>query len=508
MAAAPRLEEGSVAGAGGPRSARPSRGRRSPVFRAGALAVAISLSACSLAPEYQAPTAPASEAFREAAGDWQQAQPADAAPRGAWWEAFGDAQLDSLEAQLQSSSQDLRAAVARYEQARAAARQSRSGLYPTVDANASATRGRASSNEPGGSGGKEPIGNDLLASLNLSWELDLFGRLSNASAAADRRVEASAGDLAALDLALQAELASDYFELRGADATLALLDDNVKAYERAAELTQNRYKGGIAAATDVDQATAQLQDALAQAAEVRLQRARLEHAIAVLIGQAPSSFSLAQAPFVAAPPAIDPGLPSTLIQRRPDIASRERQVAAANAEIGVAAAAWFPIFGFGAAGGYEGTRSSNWFDAPSRFWSIGPTLSTPVLDFGAISAGKRGARAAYDESVAAYRQSVLVAYREVEDNLAALHHLADEVTADEASAAAAQRSVFHANKRYTAGVADYLEVTSTQTRALTAQRAALDARVRRAVAGVQLVRALGGGWTQDQLAAPAVAEAG
>jgi NodT family efflux transporter outer membrane factor (OMF) lipoprotein len=462
--------------------------------------------ACSLAPEYRAPDAPVPTAFKET-GDWQPAAPADASIRGPWWAAFGDAQLDALETRLQSSSQDLRAAVARYEQARAAAGQTRASLYPSIEAGASATRARESGNQPGGNGREQSVGNELLASMSLSWELDVFGRLRNLTAAQDRRVEAAAGDLAALDLALQAELAADYFQLRGADATIALIDETVTAYQRTADLTRNRYEGGIAAAADVDQAEAQLQDALGQAAEVRLQRAQFEHAIAVLTGQPPASVTIAAAPFVAEPPAIDAGLPSTLLQRRPDIAGAERRVAAANAEIGVANAAWFPVFGFGATGGYEATKSSQWFDAPSRFWSIGPSVTTPVLDPGAIAAGKRGAQAAYDAAVAGYRQSVLTAYREVEDNLAALRHLAEEVTREEAAAAAAQRSVFHANKRYAAGVADYLEVTSNQTRALSAQRGALDARVRRAIAGVQLVRALGGGWTQDQLTTPALASA-
>jgi len=429
-----------------------------------AVSVAAVLAACSLAPEYRVPETPTTEAFKETAGGWQPAAPADAAHRGEWWQAFGDPQLDTLEVQLQSSSQDLRAALARYEQSRAAAGQVHSLLYPSLDAGASATRGRDSAEVADGRGPKEPIANDFVASLDLAWEIDLFGRLRNATAAANRRVEASAGELAALDLALQAELASTYFQLRGADAVLALIGDTVENYGRAAELTQNRHQGGIAAATDVDQAQAQLQDALAQLADVRLQRAQLEHAIAVLTGQTPAALSLAPAPFVAEPPALDAGLPSTLLERRPDVAAAERRVAAANAEIGVAAAAWFPVFGFGASGGYQSPESSQWFAAPNQFWSIGPFVTTPIFDGGAISAGKRGARARYDEAVANYRQSVLVAYREVEDNLAALHHLADEVASQEAAAAAAQRSVFHANKRYSAGVADYIEVFDNRTR--------------------------------------------
>ncbi|MDB5971053.1 MAG: efflux system, outer rane lipoprotein NodT family [Hydrocarboniphaga sp.] len=459
--------------------------------------------ACSLAPPYQAPAAPASSSFKEAAepvAGWQPAQPADAAPRGHWWAPFADPKLDELQAQLAAASPDLQAAVARYEQARALARQSQSGLYPSLSANAAATRAGASANAPGADG-VSGTGNDFLASLNLSWEIDVFGRLRNARNAADRRLEASAGDLAALQLSLQAELASQYFQLRGTDADIGLLEDSLKAYQRALDLTRNRYEGGIAAAVDVDQAETTLNNTRAQLAAARLQRAQLEHGIAVLLGFAPSAFSLPPAEFVGEPPVVVTSLPSTLLQRRPDIASAERQVAAANAEIGVAKAAWFPVFGFSAGGGYEATRTSDWFDAPSRYWSIGPSVTAPILDGGALSAIRRQSRAAFDEAVANYRKSVLTAYQEVEDNLAALRHLADEVASDETAAAAAQRSLFHANKRYASGVASYLEVTTTQTAALSAQRAALDARVRRVTAAVQLVRALGGGWSRDQLEA-------
>jgi NodT family efflux transporter outer membrane factor (OMF) lipoprotein len=481
------------------------------VKRLFAIGAAASLAACSLAPDYRAPALPQAGAqFREAdiataqAMGWQPAQPADAAPRGAWWQVFGDAQLDDLQRQLAASNPDLDAAIARYEQARALARRAQSDLFPSLSADASATRGSSSTNAPGADG-ERSTGNDLSASLSLSWEIDLFGRLRNARAAADRRLEASAGELAALDLSLQAELASQYFQLRGADATILLLQDSVGTYQRALELTRNRYTGGIAAATDVDQAETQLHNTEALIAAAKLQRAQLEHAIAVLIGQPPAAFSLAPAPFVGEPPAFALALPSALLQRRPDVAAAEREVAAANAEIGVARAAWFPVFSFGASGGYEAAHGSDWFDAPSRFWSIGPSMSAPILDAGALSAMRRQARAAYEESVAHYRKTVLTAYQEVEDNLAALHHLADEAASDEAAAAAAQRSVFHANKRYASGVASYLEVTSTQTAALSAQRAALDARVRRVTAGVQLVRALGGGWSRDQLESAALA---
>ena len=342
--------------------------------------------------------------------------------------------------------------------------------------------------------------NDFIASLNLSWEIDLFGRLRSEATAAGARAESSHADLAAITLSLEAELASDYFTLRGADAQLRLLEDTVQTYDRAYELTRDRYEGAIAAATDVDQADTQRQNARAQLAAVKLQRAQLEHAIAVLLGSVPSAFSLESGELATAPPPVGAGLPSTLLQRRPDVASAERAVAAANAEIGVARAAWFPVFTLSGAAGFESSAASSWVGAPSRFWSVGPAGQVPLLDFGARTALTRRARAAYDEAVANYRKTTLTAYQEVEDNLAALHHVSEELAADEAAAASAQRAAYHADKRYTAGVADYIEVTTTQTAALQAQRAALDARVSLLNAAIGLVRATGGGWSREQLA--------
>ncbi|HTV24745.1 MAG TPA: efflux transporter outer membrane subunit [Polyangiaceae bacterium] len=461
--------------------------------------VAATLSACSLAPKYEVPQVQDVTAYKEA-GEWAQATPADTAARGDWWKAFGDPKLDELQTQLHEGSQDLRAAIARFDQARALSLGARSNLFPTVNANAQATRGRTSGNAPASTG--IATGNDFVANLELAWEIDLFGRLRNAAAAAGDRAQASAADLAAVELALRSELATDYFSLRGADATIRLLEDTVTAYSRAYDLTKNRYDGGIAAATDVDQAETLRQNALSQLAEVRLQRAQFEHAIAVLLGQPASRFTLEPASLASNPPPVDTGLPSALLLRRPDVASAERAVAAANAEIGVARAAWFPVFSLGASGGYESAQRSTWFDAPSKFWAAGPAAVLPLLDAGGRYAGNKQARAAYDEAVANYRKTALVAYQEVEDNLAALRHLADELAADEAAAASAQRSAYHADRRYASGVADYLEVTSTQTAALQAQRSALDARVRRLNAAVGLVRALGGGWSREQLDHP------
>ncbi len=471
-------------------------------FTAGGIAcvAAAALGACSLAPRYKPPPAPQVEQYKEA-GDWMPARPADSEPRGNWWAPFSEPTLNDLEQRLAQSNPDLRAAVARYGQARAVALSAHSNLFPTLDASATPTRERVSGNAPlAADYGNKPVTyNDLVADLSLSWEIDLFGRLRNQAAAAGAQAQASAADLAAVDLSLQAELASDYFSLRGADATTELLERTIKDYDRAYELTRNRYDEGTAAATDVDQADTLRQNARSQLAAVRLQRAQLEHAIAVLIGQPPSDFSLKPGPLAGAPPPIAPALPSALLERRPDVAEAERNVAAANADIGVARAAWFPVFSLSAVAGFESTTASRWLAAPSRTWSVGPTGQLPLLDAGARLAGNRQAWAAYDEAVASYRKTTLTAYQEVEDSLATWHQVADELTANQAAAKSADSSAHHADERYAAGVADYIEVTTTHTAALQAEQAVLAARVAELNAAVALVRSSGGGWTRSEL---------
>ncbi len=397
--------------------------------------------------------------------------------------------------------------LARFEQAQAIARRARSNVYPSLGASASATRALSSADAPLSEllGGRSAPYNDFIATLDASWEIDLFGRLRNTAAAAGAQAQASAADLAAVRLSLQAELASDYFSLRGGDATTRLLEDTISNYDRAYELTRNRYQQGTAAATDVEQADTQRQNARAQLAAVRLERAQLEHAIAVLLGQVPSLYSLARGQLDGAPPPIDVGLPSTLLQRRPDVASAERNMAAANAQIGVARAAWFPVFSLAGAAGYESVLASSWLSAPSRLWSIGPSVQVPLLDAGGRSALNRQARAAYEEAVDQYRKTTLTAYQEVEDDLAGLHYLADQLKADTAAAVSAQSAAYHADQRYDTGVADYVEVTTTHTAALQAQRDAITVRVARLNAAVALVRATGGGWTRAQLQHPGVA---
>lgn len=472
------------------------------VATAGVLCVAVSLGACSLAPRYETPQTPKVEHYVEA-GDWMPAHPADGGLRGNWWLAFGEPTLDDLEQRMSRSNPDLQGAIARLSEARAAALHARSEEFPTLDADASAAREHSSANAPLASalGHKTSPYDDFAAGVSFAWEVDLFGRLRNGAAAARAEAQASAADLAGVDLSLRAQLATDYFALRGADARAQLLEDAVRDYDRAYEVTHNRYGEGIAAATDVEQANTLRQNARAQLAAVRLRRAQLAHAIAVLIGEPPSLFDIPSGALAGSPPACDPGLPSALLERRPDVASAERAVAAANAEIGVARAAWFPVFSLSGAAGYESTVASTWLQAPSRFWSIGPTGSLPLLDAGARLAGNREAWAVYDEAVANYRKTTLVAYQEVEDSLVALHRLAEERAADEAAAVSARQSAYHADQRYAAGVADYLEVTTTHTAALQAGEDALSARVAEFQATIALVRATGGGWTSDAEAA-------
>jgi outer membrane protein, multidrug efflux system len=462
------------------------------------------LCGCSLAPKYRPPPPPEVSSYKEA-GDWMPAAPADAQSRGPWWQAFEDPTLDELERQLTEDNPDLRAAVARFEEARGVAIQARSQIFPTLDADASAKRGKASGNTALSralGGGNARVGNDFVAGLNFSWEVDLFGRLRNAAAAAGAQAQASAADLAAVELSLQAEMATDYFSLRGDDTTIQLLEDTIEVYDRAYELTRNRYQEGISAATDVDQADTLRQNARSQLAAVNLERAQLEHAIAVLLGKVPSGFTLEPGSLAGAPPPVDAGLPSKLLERRPDVGRAERAMAAANAQIGVAKAAWFPVFSLSGSGGFESLLSSSWFNAPSHFWSVGPSATVPLLDAGARYGLNKQLRAQYEETAATYRKTTLTAYQEVEDNLAGLHHLADQRLADEAAAASAQSSAYHADQRYEQGVADYVEVTTTHTAALNAQRDTISVRVAQINAAVALVRATGGGWTQDQLDHP------
>jgi NodT family efflux transporter outer membrane factor (OMF) lipoprotein len=462
------------------------------LLAAGATLVA----ACSLAPRYRTPaTAPPAPVYKELDG-WKLAAPADNAPRGPWWQMFHEDELDSLEARVSAANQNLKAALARLDEASAQTRFARAGFFPTLTANASATRERLSANAPEFPAGGQTLYDDFVAGGALSWELDVFGRIRNTVAGARATEQASAGDLAALDLATHAQLANDYFMLRGLDAQQQLLDHTVADYAKALALTQDLYHGGAAALSDVQQAQAQLETARTQAEDTRLHRAQTEHAIAVLVGEQASSFSVAPRPLPSdvQPPAVDPGLPSQLLERRPDVAAAERRVAAANANIGVARAAYFPDFSLQAAAGWQSVAQSTWLSAPSRYWSVGPQGLLTVFDFGAHAAQAAEAHAAYDEQVADYRGTVLAAFQDVEDNLAALRQLERESISQAAAVEATQGALDQANYRYKGGIVTYLEVVSTENAALAARLAALGLETQRLTATVQLVQALGGDW--------------
>jgi NodT family efflux transporter outer membrane factor (OMF) lipoprotein len=447
------------------------------------------LEACSFAPVYKIPgSAPATSDYKES-GDWKAAHPVDSLNRGAWWTLFQDPQLDALEAKVDDANQDLKAAFARLQQARAAARIARADLFPALNIGSSATRARASVNSPRFPPGAKPVGNNFDLEADLSYEFDVWGRVGNAVTSAKAGQQASAADLATVALSIHAELATDYFSLRAEDARQVILDKSVADYVQALRLTQNLYSGGDAALGDVAQAQAQLETARTQAADIRLQRAQTEHAIAVLLGENPASFHANPNPLPTelAPPSIDPGLPSSLLERRPDVAAAERRVAAANAQIGVARAAYFPVFSLAAATGFDSTNSSNWLAAPSRLWSVGPAGVLTVFDAGRHRAQSAQAMAIYDEQVADYRRSVLTAYQEVEDNLAALRQLQQESVSE---AEALQQAQY----RYKGGLVTYLEVATTENIALQAQLANVTIQLRRMNSTVLLVKALGGGW--------------
>ena len=467
-------------------------------LRLWATGIAAGLAGCSLAPHYQRPAMPEPPpAYKEMAG-WKIATPADAVPRGAWWKMFQDQDLDALEDAVGASNQSLKAALARLERARAQTRIARAAWLPALTAQASATRAETSVYAPGYSPGKPRTGDSFIVAADLSYEVDLFGRIRNTVAGARAAEAASAGDAAALNLALHAELASDYFSLRGLDVQQQLLDRSVADYAHALQLTQNLYHGGATAIADVQQAQTQLESARTQAEDARLRRAQTEHAIAVLTGNEASSFSVPvrgdETQFPAVTP--DPGLPSQLLERRPDVAAAERRVAAANAAVGVARAAYFPVFTLTGAAGAQSTSASHWISAPSEFWSIGPQALLTVFDAGVHAAQSAAAHAAYDEQVANYRATVLTAYQDVEDNLAALRQLQRENLSQAAAVDAAQGALRQANLRYQGGIVTYLEVVTTENTALATQLAAVDIQVRRVNATVLLVKALGGDWRE------------
>lgn len=452
------------------------------------------LAACAVGPDYVRPTLATPAAYKEAAAtpaNWKPAQPADGDDRGAWWTVFGDTTLDDLETQAVAANQTLAQAQAQYRQAQAQLAGARAALFPTLGANASDTRsGRYGTDA---SGSSHPADNHLL-SFAASWEPDLWGRVRRTLDQGKANAQASAALLASTRLSVQAELAQDYFQLRIADEQKRLLDETVVAYQRALQMTQNQYDAGVAARGDVVQAQAQLKSAQAQALDIGISRAQLEHAIAVLVGKVPADFSISVQTFTLTPPTIPAGVPSQLLERRPDVAVAERQAAAANAAIGIAEAAWFPNLTLSANGGYQNSSFAQWLTAPSRFWSLGPQLAATLFDGGARRAQTAQARAGYDAAVANYRQVALAALQNVEDELAALRILEQEARVQDDAVKAAEESLRIALDQYRAGTVSYLDVTSAQSSAYAAQRSALALRGARLADTVALIKALGGGW--------------
>jgi NodT family efflux transporter outer membrane factor (OMF) lipoprotein len=465
----------------------------------GLLVSLLLLSGCGGGARDNTPTATSPPAYKEVPPDWKAAQPNDQIARGKWWEIFQDPQLNALEEQLNVSNQNLKAADAQFRQARALVRFDRAAYYPTVTAGASAAREHLSQHRPLVSSSTQTNATDLAIPFDVSYEADVFGRVRHTVEAARSNAQASAADLEALSLSLHAELALDYFQMRTLDAEEQLLNSNVTSFEKALELTQNRYKGGVASAVDVAQAQTQLENTRTQAIDVLIQRAQNEHAIAALTGQPASTFSILPAAWNTPPPAIPPGLPSELLERRPDIAAAERRIAAANAQIGVARAAYFPVFSLTGSGGFESTSIATLIQGPSGFLTAGASAVVTAFDVGRRRALSEQARAAYDESEANYRQTVLTALQEVEDNLATLRILNDEAKAQEAAVAAAEHSLNLSTNRYKGGVVSYLEVTTAQSTALADERAAVDILRRRMTASVSLIKALGGGWNSTSL---------
>ena len=463
------------------------------------LALALLFSGCTVGPRYAKPTTPAPPAYKEVPPDWKTAQPSDQIAKGKWWEIFQDPQLNALEEQINVSNQNLKAAEARFQQARALVRFNRAAYYPTVTAGASAAREHLSSRRPLVPASTRTDGTDLVIPVDVSYEADVFGRVRHTVEAARADAQASAADLEAVRLSLHAELAFDYFEMRTLDAEEQLLLSNVTSFEKARDLTQSRYQGGVASAVDVAQAQTQLENTRTQAIDVMVQRSQNEHAIATLIGQPAPTFTSPAAAWNSPPPDIPPGLPSELLERRPDIAAAERGVAAANAQRGVARTAYFPIFTLTGSGGFESTAITTLIQGPSGFLSAGAAAAVTAFDGGRRHAVSDQARAAYDESVANYRQTVLTAFQEVEDNLAVLRILNDEAMAQQAAVAAAEHSLELSTNRYKGGVVSYLEVTTAQSTALADERAAVDILRRRMTASVALIKALGGGWNSANL---------
>ncbi|MEJ8810153.1 efflux transporter outer membrane subunit [Variovorax ureilyticus] len=468
-----------------------------------ALSLAAALAGCAVGPEYVQPESASPPAWKSApaAEGWLPAAPADALERGEWWKLFCDATLDELASRVQVSNQNIAAAVANYAQAQALVRGQRAALFPSVTVDGSARRSGARNATPS---------NAMAASLNADWAPDVWGRLRKAVDSAQASAQASEADLALARLSAIGDLATNYFSLREADAELRILDVTLEGYERSLQITRNRYEASIAAQSDVLQAETLLVTTRAERVALKRTRDTLEHAIAVLIGAAPAEFSLPAADWKPVVPGIPSGVPTTLLQRRPDIAAAERDVAAANAQIGIARAAYYPSFTLSGAVSSSTSRVGDLFNASNTLWSLGLSVAQVVFDAGAIGASVDAAKASHEASVARYRQTVLTAFQNVEDQLTAGASLAEQETMRRQASAAADRTEEQFLNRYRAGTIDYTSVVVAQVSALNARRTLLQVQVNRQTAAVALIQSLGGGWHADwmQDAARPVASSG
>jgi NodT family efflux transporter outer membrane factor (OMF) lipoprotein len=464
-----------------------------PIRLLAALAAASLLGACTVGPDYKRPPAPIPASYKEAEG-WKVAEPKEAGLGGPWWAPYNDPVLDGLLQQIQVSNQTLKAQEAAYRQSIAVLRQARSGLFPVVTVNPSAQRSQTA----GGTSREPVVQNRYDVSTLASWDLDLWGRVRRSIESNEASVQASAADLAAVRLSLQAALATDYYELRVADQLKRLLDATVADFTRSLQITRNQHNAGVAALSDVITAQTQLDTARAQAINVGVQRAQLEHAIAALIGKPPADFSIAPAPLTREVPVIPTGVPSTLLERRPDIAAAERQMAAANAQIGVAVAAYYPDITLSGSFGYAAAMGPL-FAASNQLWSFGATIAETIFDGGLRDAQVEAARAVYDQTVANYRQTVLTAFQQVEDQLAALRILEQQAAVVDAAVRDAREAVRLTLNEYQAGTVAYTTVITAQTTALSNEQNALTVHQNRLVASIALTQALGGGWSAEQL---------
>ncbi|HZZ10946.1 MAG TPA: efflux transporter outer membrane subunit [Paraburkholderia sp.] len=479
---------------------------RAPALRTLTLAVAAAFAAvlagCAVGPNYARPAAEIPASYKEAAPGWKVAQPADQHDRGDWWTIYQDPQLDALEDRLNASNQTVAQFAAAYRQARALVGEARAAYFPTIGASAGATRSGNGTSSGGNSttaASRSGVNNSFNVQLDASWEPDLWGSVTRSVNAQKAGQQGAAADLANARLSAQATLAQTYFSLRALDSTQKLLDDTVAAYQRSLQLTQNQYAAGVAARSDVIQAQTQLQSAQASAIDNGVQRAQDEHAIAVLVGQPASTFSIPSMPLTATPPAVPAQMPSALLERRPDIASAERKAAAANEQIGVAIAAFFPSLTLSATGGFENTVFSQLLTAPSRFWTLGPQLAATLFDAGLRQAQTEAARATYDQDVATYRQTILAAFQDVEDNLASQRILEQEIVVQRQAVDSARQALDIVTNEYKAGTVAYVNVLTAQTTAFTAEQKLENIAGQRMVSSVGLVKALGGGWDAGQM---------